>query len=482
MKQGTQEVRDGMRITWDAPIVMDDGNVLRADIFLPLAEGRYPVIMTHGPYAKWLSFQEGYPNAWNNLIAEHPDVAAGSSNKYQSWEVVDPEKWVPDGYAIVRVDSRGAGRSPGLADFFSPNETKDFYTCIEWAGSQDWSDGKVGLNGISYYAINQWQVAALQPPHLKAMCVWEGAADFYRDGARHGGILTTFFENWAEMQCINVQNGVGERGPRSVVHGGLVCGPETLTPEQLEKNRVPIGKDVADRFLDDEYYQGRSPDWSKVVTPLLSAASWAGQGLHPRGNFEGFSRAASTQKWLEVHGLEHWTHFMTDYGVGLQKRFFAHFLKGDNNGWDKEPRVQLNVRHVGERFIPRAENEWPLARTQWTKLYLDATDMSLRADAPHTPAKVDYEALGEGMTFALPVQKDDVELCGPIAAKLFIATSTTDADFFVVVRIFDPEGKEVVFKGTTDPPYPVRARLAAGVAPQARSRSDVALSAVSRAR
>src|ERR1039458_3032449 len=81
--QTRTEVRDGMRIIWDAPIPMDDGLVLRADVFLPTGNGQYPVIMTHGPYAKGLAFQEGYPSAWNSLIAEHPDVAAGSTNKYQ---------------------------------------------------------------------------------------------------------------------------------------------------------------------------------------------------------------------------------------------------------------------------------------------------------------------------------------------------------------------------------------------------------------
>ena len=154
MDQAKSETRDGMRIDWDVPIVMDEGLVLRADLFRPPGDGRYPVILTYGPYAKGLAFQEGYSSAWERMAEKHPDVTAGSSNKYQNWEVVDPEKWVRDGYACVRVDSRGAGRSPGYIDHFSPRETKDFYNCIEWAGVQPWSSGKVGLNGISYYAIN----------------------------------------------------------------------------------------------------------------------------------------------------------------------------------------------------------------------------------------------------------------------------------------------------------------------------------------
>ena len=223
-----REIRDGMRIDWDIPIEMDDGIVLRADIYRPIADGRYPVILSYGPYGKYLAFQEGYRTAWERMASDHPDVTTGSTNKYQNWEVADPEKWVPDGYAIVRVDSRGCGRSPGYIDLCSAREAKDFYHCIEWAAGQPWSSGKIGLNGISYYAMNQWQVASLQPPHLAAMCIWEGAADFYRDMNRHGGILCTFGANWYDMQVKSVQHGVGKRGHRSSMVADYVSGPETL--------------------------------------------------------------------------------------------------------------------------------------------------------------------------------------------------------------------------------------------------------------
>jgi uncharacterized protein len=153
--QQLSEIRDGMRIDWNVPITMDDGLVLRADVFRPVKDGQYPVLLTYGPYAKNLAFQDSYPSAWQRMAEQHPDVTADSSNKYQSWEVVDPEKWVPHDYACVRVDSRGAGCSPGFIDHFSPRETKDYYDCIEWAGVQPWSSGKVGLSGISYYGMNQ---------------------------------------------------------------------------------------------------------------------------------------------------------------------------------------------------------------------------------------------------------------------------------------------------------------------------------------
>ena len=448
------ETRDGMRIDWNVPIAMDDGLVLRADVFRPVAEGRYPVILSYGPYAKGLAFQDGYPSAWQRMADRHPDVTAGSSNLYQSWEVVDPEKWVPDDYACVRVDSRGCGCSPGYIDHFSPRETKDFYDCIEWAAAEPWSSGKVGLNGISYYAINQWHVASLQPPHLAAMCIWEGAADWYRDMTHHGGILSTFWENWYDMQVKTVQYGAGERGKRSRVHGELVCGPEFLSDKELAGNRSDFGAEIFAHPLDDNYHKARSPNWSKVKTPFLSAANWGGQGLHPRGNFEGFFRAASKWKWLEAHGIVHWTHFYTDYGRDLQLRFFDYFLHGKKNGWDRQPPVQLQVRHI-DRFVERRESEWPLKRTQWTKFYLDPSGR-LAANKPANKKSVlHFEAMGDGVTFLTAPLERETEITGPSAVKLYVSSSTADADIFAVLRVLSPDLKEVVFQGAIDPHTPI---------------------------
>jgi predicted acyl esterase len=442
-----------MRIDYDVPVAMDDGLVLRADVFRPRAEGRYPVILSYGPYAKGLAFQDGYPSAWQRMITEHPDVAYGSSNVHQSWEVVDPEKWVPEGYVCVRVDSRGAGRSPGYIDHFSPRETTDFYDCIEWAGVQPWSNGKVGLSGISYYGINQWHVASLQPPHLAAMIIWEGAADWYRDMTHHGGILCTFWANWYDMQVKTVQYGLGERGPRSRATGGLVCGDETLSDRELQQNRCDFGDEILAHPLDDDYHKARSPQWDKVTAPFLSAANWGGQGLHPRGNFEGFVRAAAKEKWLEAHGIEHWTHFYTDYGRKLQLRFFNHFLKGEGD-WNKQPRVQLQVRHV-DRFVERHENEWPLARTQWTRLYLHK-DFQLKSGSdPDSSSAVRFEALGDGVTFLSEPLGKETEITGPLAARLTVSSTTSDADLFLIFRVFSPDLREVTFMGAIDPHTPV---------------------------
>lgn len=448
------QIQDNMRIDWNVEITMDDGLVLRADIFRPIDDGKYPVILTHGPYAKGLSFQEGYPSAWQRMVDEHPDVPAGSTNKYQNWEVVDPEKWVPDGYVCIRVDSRGCGASPGYVDHFSPRETEDYAQCIQWAGVQSWSNGKVGLNGVSYYGINAWQVASLQPSHLAAMCVWEGATDWYRDMTHHGGILSTFWANWYDMQVKNVQHGLAERGPKSQVTGELICGTKSLTDDELAQNRCNFGEDILEHPLDDDYHKKRSAVWSKITTPLLTAANWGGQGLHPRGNFEGFMRASSDQKWLEAHGLEHWTEFYTDYGIALQKRFFGHFLKGEDNGWLDQPPVQLQVRRT-DGFDERTEDNWPIPRTQWTKFYLDPHNNVLSQSLPTESSILSFEAMGEGITFMSAPLETETEITGPSAIKLCVSSSTSDADLFVILRVFSPDGEEVVFQGAIDPNTPI---------------------------
>jgi uncharacterized protein len=454
MQQMTSEVRDGMRVEWDVPIEMDDGVVMRADVFRPDDDKKYPVILSYGPYAKGLSFQEGYKANWLRVTKSAPEVLEGSSNKYQNWELIDPEKWVPDGYICLRVDSRGTGCSPGYVDSWSPRETKDLYNCIEWAGTQAWSNGKVGLNGISYYAMNQWQVGALQPPHLAAMCIWEGASDFYRDMNRHGGILSEFMRTWYKRQVASVQYGVGSRGAKSVVHGRPVAGPD-LPQDEMAKNAADLDGDVLRHKFDDEWYRARRADFSKITAPLLSAGNWGGQGLHPRGNFEGWARAASKQKWLEIHGDTHFTHFYSNYGDALQRKFFGHFLKGEDTGWEKQPPVSLNIRRPGEKFTLRAEKEWPLARTQWTKYYLDPAGKSLGTAAPKADTTLTYETTGDGIRFWMPSPTEELEITGPVAAKLWLSSDTTDADVFLHLGLFGPDGKEVVFIGSNDPRTPV---------------------------
>jgi predicted acyl esterase len=253
-----------------------------------------------------------------------------------------------------------------------------------------------------------------------------------------------------------VQYGRGDKAMKNPNTGESVAGPVTLSDEELAKNRVDAFEELKKHPFDDAWHRSRSADLTLVRTPLLTCANWGGQGIHPRGNFNGYTETpADTPKWLEVHGDSHWSMFSSGYGVALQKRFFDHYLKGESNGWDKEPRVQLNIRHPGEKFVLRPENEWPLARTQWTKLFLDPANMALTPALPAQQSKLEYDALGDGLTFTTPPMEKDTEITGPMAAKLFISSTTSDADLFVIVRVFDPAGRELTFMGSTDPNTPI---------------------------
>ena len=450
---------ENMIIEQDVPIPTDDGIIIRADVYRPKENRPCPVIMTLGPYGKGVPYRDGFAPQWKWLISTHPNILPGSTREFMNWETVDPEIWVPWGYVCIRVDSRGAGRSPGKLDIFSPREIKDFYNAIEWAAVQPWSTGKVGLNGISYYAITQWLVASLQPPHLAAMIPWEGAANAYRDFARHGGIQSNgFIEAWYPKQVVSVQHG----NPQTLTDpwmGQRASGPESLSNEELQKNRSDPIQDILTRPLEDDWYRSRSADWSKVTVPFLSAANWAGFGLHPRGNFEAFTQAKSKHKWLECHPGRHEEWFYLDQGMALQKRFFDHFLKGIENGWDKEPPVLLHLRRpFSNEFQQRKEAAWPLPKTKWTKIHLDAADNNsnpgLLWELPSRSAKTTFAALGEPVTFQSAPLEKDTEITGPLAAKIFASSSTTDMDLFVTFQAF-LNGVEIEFQGTVDPHTPL---------------------------
>jgi hypothetical protein len=452
---GKLNATDGIIFERDVAITMDDGVLLRCDIFRPDVEEQVPVIMTLGPYGKGIRYQEGYKSEWEWLIGKHPELHDNSTLSYVVWETVDPEVWVRDGYAVIRVDARGAGRSQGILDNFSPRESQDFHDSIEWAAAQTWCNGRVGLCGVSYYGMSQWKAAALQPPHLAAIIPWDGGNDHFREISHHGGILCTFWQMLFNLRITRVQHGKGTNGLMDPWLGEPAAGPETLSEEELEASREDVAGNMKAHHLDDDFHRAYSPDLSQITVPLLSAANWGGWGLHPRGNFEGFLRSSSQKKWLEVHGGRHEELFLLPEAVALQKRFLDFYLKGIDNGWEDEPPVLLHVRHPGEVFITRKEHEWPLARTQWTPLFLDAASASASFQEPSSESSVDFDAMGEGVTFFTEPLSTETEITGPVAAKLFVASSTSDADLFVTVRAFDADQQEIWFQGTLDPHTPV---------------------------
>jgi predicted acyl esterase len=453
----TQPLRYDMRLDKDAAVPMRDGAQLRANVFRPHAEGRFPVIMTFGPYGKDVHLSQFMPDAWEALKRRHPEILQASSCKHLAFETPDPECWVPDGYAVVKVDSRGAGKSPGLLDVNSPAEFQDFYDAVEWAGVQPWSNGKVGLLGISYFAAGQWMIASLRPPHLAALLPWQGASDFYRDRTRQGGIFCSGFTNrWWNRSVLRNQHGNPDSPFTDIVSGERNTGPASLSPEQLRANRVDYVANILAHPLDDAWYRARSPKFENIDIPALVVANWGGLGLHLRGTIEGYLRIASRNKWLRVQAGSYFLTFLLPESVALQKRFFDHFLKNIDNGWDKEAAVEVSIRAPGD-IVVRTEKggEWPLAGTRWTRFDLDAASMRIATTAPQAEAAASYAAIGEGVTFSTAPLDRDMDIAGPMKARLWVSSSTDDMDLFATLRAFDPQGSELTFFSATEPRAPV---------------------------
>ena len=441
----------------DVAVTLRDGAVLRANVFRPDEGGRFPVLMTLGPYGKDVHLSQFMPEAWEALQRRHPEILKASSCKYLVFETPDPEMWAPEGYVVVKVDSRGAGKSAGRLDVNSPAEFRDFHDAIEWAAAQPWSNGKVGLLGISYYAAGQWMIAAQRPPHLAAILPWQGTYDFYRDRTRQGGILGSgFLRRWWNRSVLRNQHGNPDTPLTDLSTGERNTGPASLAPEELAANRVEYIENLLARPLDGPWYEERSARLDRIEIPALVVANWGGLGLHLRGTILGYLGIASREKWLKIQSGSYFLTFLLPESVALQRKFFDRYLKGAHNGWEREPKVEVAVRAADDTVKRVAhDTQWPLTGTKWTRFYLDASNLTLSAAAPGKAASASYPAIGEGLTFKTAPLARELEFAGPIKAKLFVASSTDDMDIFATLRAFDPKGNEITFLSAVEPKAPV---------------------------
>jgi len=441
----------------DVAVPMRDGAMLRCNVFRPGSPGRFPVIMTLGPYGKDVHLSQFMPEAWEALKHRDPEILKASSCRYLVFETPDPEVWVPEGYVVVKVDSRGAGKSPGRLDVNSPAEFRDFHDAIGWAGEQPWANGKVGLLGISYYAAGQWMIAAERPAHLSAILPWQGTYDFYRDRTRQGGILGSgFLKRWWNRSVLRSQHGNPDTPLIDIDTGERNTGPTSFSPEELAANREDYIGNLLARPLNGPWYEERSGRLDRIEIPALVVANWGGLGLHLRGTILGYLGIASREKWLKVQSGSYFLTFLSPESVALQRRFLDRYLKEIDNGWEREPKVEVALR-APDDTVKRVlrDTQWPLSGTRWTRFYLDASSLALGARARETAGSASYAGLGEGLTFSTAPLREAVELAGPIKAKLWVSSSTDDMDIFATLRAFDPRGEEVTFFSAVEPRAPV---------------------------
>src|SRR5581483_7662783 len=315
-------------------------------------------------------------------------------------------------------DPRGSWYSEGELRHGGRGESEDCYDLVEWLAQQPWSNGRIGMAGVSYLTAIQWQVASLRPPHLAAINPWEGFTDWYREFALHGGIPETSF---------------------------LIRGSANL---QWSVNRTEdTPANARAHPLYDAYWASKECDLEAIEVPAFVVASWSDQGLHTRGTLEGYKRISSRQKWLEVHGRKKWAYYYDPSSISKQREFFDRFLLERTTAVSAWPRVRIEVRDRANVGTFRAENEWPLARTRYRQLFLDAGKAALY-DAPVTVASVaSYEPLSpQGRALFEYEFAEETELTGHMKLHLWVeAVGADDMDLFVAIQKIDRDGSLVPF-------------------------------------
>ena len=398
----------------DRTVPMRDGTTLRVNVFRPPEEGTFPVLMCAHPYGKDALPTPGHPLFTYRIMYQTEPI---THSAWTGWEGPDPAFWVPRGYVVVNADLRGFGTSDGVGNLLTQAEGRDYYDLIEWAAREPWSNGRVGLNGVSYLAISQWRAASLRPPSLAAICPWEGFTDLYEDFAQPGGIREDgFFRLWS-----------------GALHKR--CPVIDLRKEQLRR---------ANR---DEWWQSLVPDLASIDVPALVCASFSDHNLHTGGSFRGFAQIASGQKWLYTHRAPKWATYYSPDALATQVAFFDHFLNGADNGFASKTPVRVEVRDTREHVHRIIETTtWPPAEVVPLTLYLrgDGTLATSRDALSH---EATFELRRGRLTYTWEAP-DDLELIGPMTLRLTLdVDGTGDPSLFVGVRKFANQN-EVPFEGS----------------------------------
>ncbi len=409
----SQRRENGLLIERNLTVTMRDGVRIFIDLYRPdgaAGEQDLPVLLGWSPYGKH--------NTSDRLPWPEADVRPGWISPYTAFEAPDPAYWCRHGYAVAYPDPRGSWYSEGDLRHGGLGEAEDCYDLIEWLGTRPWSNGKVGMSGVSYLTAIQWQVAPLQPPHLAAINPWEGFSDWYREFAYHGGIPETSF---LPRGCANLQYSL----------------------HRVEDTAA----NARAHPLHDAYWRSKDCDLEAITVPAFVVASWSDQGLHTRGTLAAYERIASREKWLEVHGRKKWHYYYRPDSVAKQLEFFDHFLKSRRDSVPAWPRVLIEVRERANMGEMRAEAQWPLQRTQTRRLYLDAGSGVLTDTLPQTPARNTYDPLSPSGRAVFDYRfTGPAELTGYMKLRLWIeAVGADDMDLFVAVQKLDRDGHPVPF-------------------------------------
>lgn len=398
----TYVAEPGILCEQDVAVKMRDGITIYTDIYRPIGELNIPVIICWGPFGK----RPGdAPSEWQLM-----GVPPGTVSRMSKFEAADPGYWCRQGYAVANADPRGVGHSEGDINLFGTQDGRDGYDFIEWIATQHWCNGRVTMFGNSGVAMVQWRIAAEQPPHLACIAPWEGTGDMYRESHYVGGIYGSF----------------GEGIITSVVGNGYIDDMTAMA------HKYP--------FI-NEYWEDKLAKWENIKIPTYITACWCHPG-HLRASIESLRKIRSTKKWLRAHREFEWPDTYSNSSLEDLKRFYDRYLKDIRNGWELTPKVRLDIMDAYEYDFQtaRPEKEFPIARTKYTKLYLDAAG-KMSFTPVNKEAKISYEAV-EGETYFDIKFEQDIEITGYMKLHLWVqADGHDDMDIFVNVRKLDENGE-----------------------------------------
>ncbi len=467
-----------IKLEINVPVTMRDGTVLYADVWRPDAAGKYPVILTRTPYNKNLQFP----------------VRAGYMN---------PQRLARAGYAVVIQDTRGTGDSEGKP-FFWKQEVEDGYDTVEGMAAQPWCDGNVGMYGFSYFGYTQWAAAAARPPPHKAICpgMTYHIPRSFPLSARGDTFKLQIHLGW----CLG--RTLGELMRRNLPPQEMMATLKRIIyltdtiKEQFrylpmkdspavkivdEMGMMPRYADILAHADDDSYWEGIGGPLplEKLEIPVFHIAGWYDTEMTP-GVINSYRKIKDEGSALQKLLIGPWIHSgdmlnivgQLDFGLmssgmladitGMHIRWFDRWLKGKDNGVDREPPVRIFI--MGENTW-RDEDEWPLARTKYTSCYFHsgsqantrsgngALSFNTPGDEPsdsflydpRNPAPSNEMGMGafdqqwieerpDILVYTSEPLENDLEVTGPVRIKLYAASSAVDTDFTGKLVDVWPEG------------------------------------------
>lgn len=409
----------------DIRITMSDGVETAVRVYRPDGPGPFPTLFAASPYR--------YDN---------DDLPP---SKVFFWLETGPIDWyVEQGYAYVHLDIRGTGKSGGHYGLLDSRERRDLYEVIEWIAAQDWSNGRVGGIGMSYYSAAQWMMLSEQPPHLTCAAPYDGHYDPYLGWAYPGGVLSTFMSHWWN-NSVRVANKFPANGsaPRDI---------------EIDIPAVSLAHPERDDFWAERTFESTLTD---VTIPVYSIGTWAKRELHLGGNLRAFQLLAGPKKLklldLPSGAVALQLFASVEFHREVLLPFYDHYLKGLDTDYPQRPDVEYTLAGNGQTH---SADQWPPAEVGYAPLYLSdhmsGTLTSINdgglAVAPGEDASVSYDypredwlfgpavmtpqgpdTVRETLTFTSAPLTEGLDLIGPV--ELVVHLSSTREDTRVIARL-----------------------------------------------